>query len=170
MRKDQQKQPYTVAAWRLVKKEDKLTVNGKDYHWCTSNHYSSIVKHNRMYADHKSNDHDIWWKSMDDRCTTCTPAIGGEFIFFSPRYSFPARKKRWDTTQNTETSQQKQAKVCDQTKIADVVLSPSQGEATSTPMHPTGYTIAQRCSGIGRNAFVQTFISLLGRSGQRCFA
>ncbi len=60
MRKDQQKQPYTVAAWRLVKKEDKLTVNGKDYHWCTSNHYSSIVKHNRMYADHKSNDHDIW--------------------------------------------------------------------------------------------------------------
>jgi hypothetical protein len=29
------KEPYTVAAWRLVKKEENVTVNGKDYHWCT---------------------------------------------------------------------------------------------------------------------------------------
>ena len=53
------KQPYTVAVWRLVKKEDKLTVNGKDYHWCTGNHYSGSVKHKRMFAFHKSNDHDM---------------------------------------------------------------------------------------------------------------
>jgi hypothetical protein len=47
------KEPYTVAAWHLVKKEGKVTVNGKDYHWCTGNHHSGGVKHNRMYADHK---------------------------------------------------------------------------------------------------------------------
>jgi hypothetical protein len=73
-------------------------------------------------------------------------------------------------TQNTETSQKKQAKVCGQTKIANVALSPSQGEATSTPMHLTAYTITQHCSGIGRNAFVQTFLSLLGRLGRCSFA
>jgi hypothetical protein len=71
----------------------------------------------------------------------------------------------WDITQNTETSQKKQAKVCGQTKIANVALSPSRGEATSTLMHPTAYTIAQPCSEIGRNAFVQTFLFLLGRLG-----
>jgi hypothetical protein len=31
----------------------------------------------------------------------------------------------------TETSQKKQAKVCGQTKIANMALSPSQGDATS---------------------------------------
>jgi hypothetical protein len=72
----------------------------------------------------------------------------------------------WDTTQCTETSQKKQAKVCGQTKIANVACSPSQGEATATLMHPTTYTIAQHCYGIHRNALVQTFLSLLGRSGQ----
>jgi hypothetical protein len=41
----------------------------------------------------------------------------------------------WDTTQNTETSQKKQAKVCGQTKITNVALSPSQGEAPT--LHPT---------------------------------
>jgi hypothetical protein len=29
------KAPYTVEAWCFVKKEDKDTVNGKDYFWCT---------------------------------------------------------------------------------------------------------------------------------------
>jgi hypothetical protein len=33
-------------------------------------------------------------------------------------------------------------------------------------MHPVAYMIAKCHSGIGRNAFVQTFFSLLGRSGQ----
>jgi hypothetical protein len=40
-----------------------------------------------------------------------------------------------NTTQNTETSQQKQAKVCGQTKITNVALSSSQDDATSTMMH-----------------------------------
>ncbi len=34
------REPYTVAAWRLIKKEDKVTVNGKEYFWCTGDHYS----------------------------------------------------------------------------------------------------------------------------------
>jgi hypothetical protein len=58
--------PYTVAAWCLVKKEDNITVNGKDYHWCTVNHYSGGVKHNGIYANHKSSDHDAWRKIMDN--------------------------------------------------------------------------------------------------------
>ncbi len=44
----------------------------------------------------------------------------------------------------------KQAKVCGQTKIANVALSPSWGEATSVLMHPTVYTFAQPCSEISR--------------------
>jgi hypothetical protein len=72
----------------------------------------------------------------------------------------------WDTTQNTETSQKKQAKVCGQTKIANVALSSSQGEAISTLMHPMACTIAQHCYGIHhRNTFIQIFLSLLGRLG-----
>ncbi len=49
--------PYKVAAWRLVKKEDNIIVNGRDFHWCTGDHYSGGVKHNRMYANYKSSDH-----------------------------------------------------------------------------------------------------------------
>ncbi len=97
---------------------------------------------------------------------------GGELSFFTPKYSFPARKKwfLWDTTQNTETSQKKQAKVCGQTKIANVALSLSWGGATSTLMYPTAYKIAHSYSGISRNAFVQTFLYLLGWLGQCRFA
>jgi hypothetical protein len=51
-------------------------------------------------------------------------------------------------------------------KFAKVALPPSQGEATSTLIHPMAYMIAQPGSGIGRNAFVQTFFSLLQRLGQ----
>jgi hypothetical protein len=57
--------PYTVAAWQLIKKEDKVTVNGKDYFWCTGNHFSGGEKHNGMYADHKTCDHDAWRKNPD---------------------------------------------------------------------------------------------------------
>jgi hypothetical protein len=39
------KAPYTVAAWCLVKKEDKVTVNGKDYFWCTGDHSSRGGNH-----------------------------------------------------------------------------------------------------------------------------
>ena len=53
------------------------------------------------------------------------------------------------TLQNTETSQKNEANACGQTKIDDVALSPSQGEATSTQTHPMAYTIAQRHTGIG---------------------
>ncbi len=39
------------------KKKDMVTVNGKDYHWCTGDHYSGGEKHNKIYADHKSSKH-----------------------------------------------------------------------------------------------------------------
>ena len=61
------REPYTVAAWRLIKKEDKVTVNGKEYFWCTGDHYSGGEKHNGMYADHKSCDHDSWRKAIDEK-------------------------------------------------------------------------------------------------------
>ncbi len=60
--------PYTVAAWHLIKKKDMVTVNGKDYHCCTGDHYSGSEKHNGMYADHKSSKHDAWHKNRDDLC------------------------------------------------------------------------------------------------------
>jgi hypothetical protein len=67
------KEPYTVAAWRLIKKEDKVTVNGKEYFWCTGDHYSGGKKHNGMYADHKSCDHNSWRKTIDNRRATQNP-------------------------------------------------------------------------------------------------
>jgi hypothetical protein len=72
----------------------------------------------------------------------------------------------WDTTQNRETSHKKCAKVCCQTKIANVALSPSGGDATSTLTHPMAYTIAKHPTGVSTNAFIQTFLFLLGRIGQ----
>jgi hypothetical protein len=91
--------------------------------------------------------------------------LGDELSFFTPRYSFPARKKRFFVGHNTKyrNFSEKQAKDCGQTKINNVALSPSQGETTSTLMHPMAYTIAQPKFGIGRNTFVQTFSSLLQR-------
>jgi len=59
--------PYTVAAWRLKKKEDKVTVQGRDYIWCTDDHWSGGVKHNGMYADHKTCNHGAWRSRMDER-------------------------------------------------------------------------------------------------------
>ena len=59
--------PYTVAAWRLTKKEEKVTVQGKDYFWCTGDHWSGGVKHNGMYTDHKTCDHGAWRSRMDER-------------------------------------------------------------------------------------------------------
>jgi hypothetical protein len=55
------REPYTVAAWRLTKKEDKVCMHGKDYFWCTGDHWSGSTKHNGMYADHKICNHQIWW-------------------------------------------------------------------------------------------------------------
>ena len=68
------KEPYTVASWRLVKKEDKVTVNGKEYFWCTGDHYSGGDKYNGMYADHKSCDHDSWRKTIDERRGKSNPS------------------------------------------------------------------------------------------------
>ena len=68
------REPYTVAAWRLVKKEDTVSVNGKEYFWCTGDHYSGGEKHNGMYADHKSCDHDSWRKAIDDRRAKSNPS------------------------------------------------------------------------------------------------
>jgi hypothetical protein len=53
-------EPYTVSAWRLIKKKDTVVVNGKTYHWCIGEHYSSGTKHNGIYTDHKLCDHEAW--------------------------------------------------------------------------------------------------------------
>jgi hypothetical protein len=47
-------------------------VNGKDYFWCTGDHYSGSEKYNGMYADHKSADHNMWHKTIDDCRVTPT--------------------------------------------------------------------------------------------------
>jgi hypothetical protein len=63
--------PYIVPAWRLIKKEDKVINNGKEYYWCTGDHYSGGVKqkHNKMYADHKTCNHNARRSKMDE-CRT----------------------------------------------------------------------------------------------------
>jgi len=60
------REPYTVAAWRLTKKEDKVCMHGKDYFWCTGDHWSGGTKHNGMYADHKTCAHQSWRSCMDE--------------------------------------------------------------------------------------------------------
>ena len=83
-----------------------------------------------------------------------------EFLLLDNHVPSEIKRIVWDTAQNTETSQNKQAKVCGQTKITDVALSPSWGEATSTKTYPMVYTIAQHHTGNGINAFVQIFLLL----------
>jgi hypothetical protein len=67
------KEPYTVEAWCMIKKEDTVSVKGKNYFWCTGDHWSGGEKHNGMYADHKTCDHDIWRKTVDDRRAARNP-------------------------------------------------------------------------------------------------
>ena len=67
------KEHYTVEAWRLIKKEDTVSVKGKNYFWCTGDHWSGGEKHNGMYADHKTCDHDSWRKTVDDRRVARNP-------------------------------------------------------------------------------------------------
>ena len=67
------KEHYTVEAWRLIKKEDTVSVKGKNYFWCTGDHWSGGEKHNGMYADHKTCDHDSWRKTVDDRRAARNP-------------------------------------------------------------------------------------------------
>ncbi len=61
---------YTIPVWHLIKKEDKVVNNGKEYFWCTGDNYSSSVKHNDMYADHKTCNCNEWRSKMDERCTS----------------------------------------------------------------------------------------------------
>jgi hypothetical protein len=58
--------PYTVATWRLTKKEDTVVVNGREFYWCIGDHWSGGEKYNGMYTDHKPCDHDAWRKKIDD--------------------------------------------------------------------------------------------------------
>ncbi len=39
---------------------------GKDYFWCTGDNWSGGTKHNGMYADHKTCDHQSWRSCMDE--------------------------------------------------------------------------------------------------------
>ncbi len=61
---------YTVAIWCLTKKEEKVCMHGKDYFWCTGDHWSGSTKHNGMYADPKTCNHDSWRICMDERHKT----------------------------------------------------------------------------------------------------
>jgi hypothetical protein len=72
----------------LIKKEDVVTVKGKEYFWCTGDHYSGGEKHNGMYADHKSCDHDSWRKRIDDQRATRNP--GGKSSTETPTDAKPA--------------------------------------------------------------------------------
>ena len=94
------KEPYTVAAWRLIKKEDKVTVTGKEYFWCTGDHYSGGKKHNGMYPDHKTCDHDSWHKTIDDRCATHN--TGGKPSTETPTDAKPAAAPEKKLTLNNK--------------------------------------------------------------------
>ncbi len=40
-------------------------MHGKDYFWCTADHGCGGTKHNGMYADHKTCNHNLWRSHMD---------------------------------------------------------------------------------------------------------
>ena len=62
-----QKVPYTVDVCQLVNKEDTVTVDEKNWYWCTKDHYSGGLVHNGMYALHKTYKHDTLRKYLDER-------------------------------------------------------------------------------------------------------
>ena len=92
------REPYTVAAWRLIKKEDVVTIKGKEYFWCTGNHCSGGKKHNGMYADHKSCDHNSWCFAIDDKRPTRNP--GGKSSSETPTDAKPAPAQEKKLTLN----------------------------------------------------------------------
>ena len=61
------KSVWTVEPWRLEKKGDSITHDGKEHHWCTGDHWSGGEKHNGMYCNHKTAGHDEWRKHVDDK-------------------------------------------------------------------------------------------------------
>ncbi len=62
--------PYTVLAWCLIKKEDKVINHWREYYWCTGDCYSGGVKHNGVYAVHKTCNHNAWRSKMEELCTS----------------------------------------------------------------------------------------------------
>ena len=58
---------YTVDAWRILKKEDTLTVDENTWYWCTKDHCSKGIVHNGIYALHKPCDNYSWSKDLNDR-------------------------------------------------------------------------------------------------------
>ena len=61
------KNPYTVAPWRLEKKEETITKEGIEWHWCTKDHYSGGEIKNGCYARHRTCDHYSWRKDFDEK-------------------------------------------------------------------------------------------------------
>ena len=68
--------------------------------WCTGDHYSGGEKYNGMNADHKSADHDMWRKTIDDCCIT---QLSGKLWYDTPAPATPAiaqkltlNKKNWN--------------------------------------------------------------------------
>jgi hypothetical protein len=66
--------PYTVPAWHLIKKGEKVINNGKEYYWCTGDHCSGSAKPNGMYADDKTCNHNELRSKMDKCCTSWNKA------------------------------------------------------------------------------------------------
>ena len=45
-------------------------MQGTTYHWCTGDHWSGGVKHNGMYANHPTSEHDNWRIETDAKRET----------------------------------------------------------------------------------------------------
>jgi hypothetical protein len=61
------KELYTVEPWRLIYTTPEVCKNGQTFHFCKGDHWSAGVKHNGMYTTHKTEDHDVWRKEMDEK-------------------------------------------------------------------------------------------------------
>ena len=58
---------WTVKPWRLTFTTEEVSKNGRTHYWCKGDHWSAGVKHNGMYCTHKTADHDVWRKEMDEK-------------------------------------------------------------------------------------------------------
>ena len=59
------KQHHTVPDWKLEFKGTTMQRNGKEYSWCTEDHWSAGIKHNGMYQLHDTHGHADWRKRVD---------------------------------------------------------------------------------------------------------
>jgi hypothetical protein len=87
------------------------------------------------------------------------PAVRGEIAFFSPRYSFPARKNLILMRHNSKYRHPRKNKV----RFVVRPKLPLWLIPLWIPPPPSkGDTIAQCHAGIGTNSFIPTFLTLVG--------